>query len=235
MGIDLTCPLYAMEPETAVHSLLLCSFAQAVWFTCPLGLQVATCPVGSVSQFLAEVVFEADEVVILCAAAVMEALWECRNKVVFKDGVATVQGVVRRVARLMEVIVEEPVASSSAAATTSCLEHALSPAVAEAQAFRWAVILAQELFFQDVHLETDCYSFYEAWLKGGDETYMGMLIRDCLLLSGNFRSFHVSFIRRTGNMAADFMAKLAYSDPERVWVEDVAEGLSDILYSNLHC
>lgn len=119
--IDPMFPVCELAPETAIHSLLLCPFAQAVWFAYPFGLRIAGSQVGTIGQFLEEVVFVADARVLLCVASIMKALWGCRNKVFFDGGQAKVDDVLHRVAWLMEAPPEELVASSSAILPTRWL------------------------------------------------------------------------------------------------------------------
>ena len=59
-----------------------------------------------------------------------------------------------------------------------------------------------------------------------ESSYFGSVLKDCLALVKAFHVFSVSFVRKSGNMAADFMANLAYSDPDHIWVEDVPKDLN---------
>lgn len=87
-----------------------------------------------------------------------------------------------------------------------------SAAVAEAMALRWSLELALDMGFQAVVVETDCAVLHGAWnVAASDRSYMAAVIRDCLDLSRLFRSFEFLLIRRTANLAADFLAKFALS------------------------
>lgn len=84
---------------------------------------------------------------------------------------------------------------------------ALSPLLAEAAAFRWAINLVVELGFRRVALETDCLVLFQNWQKNAAGcSYLFSVIMDCRDLVPLFDSFELCFVKRTGNKVADFLA-----------------------------
>lgn len=107
-------------------------------------------------------------------------------------------------------------------------------AMAEAMGVRWAMQLALELGFRDVMFETNSLTVYNNWSRPGDNrSYLGAAIADCVFMSCYFASFRFMHVRRTGNLAADFMAKYAISYPCFVWIDDYPPGLGGILSSDV--
>ncbi|XP_057444764.1 uncharacterized protein LOC130737009 [Lotus japonicus] len=109
-----------------------------------------------------------------------------------------------------------------------------SALMAEALAFRWCVSLAKDLGFFRVVLETDCLQLFEAWKKNrpGD-SYLFSLLNDCRDMVSLFTSFELSFVRRSGNSVADFLAKNSSKFSNVVWIEEVPQELDLLVTSDV--
>jgi hypothetical protein len=103
--------------------------------------------------------------------------------------------------------------------------------MAEVQCFRWAIGLAIDLGFRSVCSETDCLKLYESWKKKKkrDSSYFGTVLMDCNRLIPNFDVFSVSFVRRTGNCAADYLARNSFNLSNHVWIEEAPPELVPLL------
>ena len=113
------------------------------------------------------------------------------------------------------------------AAATASPFHVQSPAMAEALCFRWSIGLAIDLGFRSVCFKTDCLKLFESWKrKKKDSSYFGAVLQDCYRLMPNYDFYSVSFVRRTGNCAADFLARNSFTLSNHVWIE---EGPPDLL------
>ncbi|XP_057426083.1 uncharacterized protein LOC130719473 [Lotus japonicus] len=111
---------------------------------------------------------------------------------------------------------------------------ASSALMAEALAFRWSVSLAKDLGFFRVVLETDCLQLFEAWKKNrlGD-SYLFSVLNDCRDMVSYFTSFDLSFVRRSGNSVADFLAKNSSKFSNIVWIEEVPPDLDLLVTSDV--
>ena len=56
---------------------------------------------------------------------------------------------------------------------------------------------------------------------------------DCNRLVPNFDVFSVSFVRRTGNCAADYLARNSFNLPNQVWIEEAPPDLVTLLNNNV--
>ncbi|XP_057444702.1 uncharacterized protein LOC130736943 [Lotus japonicus] len=118
------------------------------------------------------------------------------------------------------------------AAATNGPVGALSSLVAEAMAFRWCISLARDLGFFRVVLETDCLQLFEAWQQNKrGASYLFSVLNDCRAMVSFFISFHLSFVRRSGNAVADSLAKSSSKFSNVVWIEEVPPEL-DLLVSS---
>ncbi|XP_057425888.1 uncharacterized protein LOC130719276 [Lotus japonicus] len=107
------------------------------------------------------------------------------------------------------------------AAATSILEPVLSPIMAEALCFRWALGLASELGFRRVCMETDCLGLFNYWRqREGASSHLETVVRDFRFMLSNFDVFDFSFVRKIGNAVADALAKLAFRLGSLVWIEE---------------
>ena len=105
------------------------------------------------------------------------------------------------------------------AAATASSFYVQSPSMAEVLCFRWAMGLTIDLGFRTACFETDCLKLYDSWKKKKkDSSYFGTVLQDCYRLMPNFDSFTVSFVRRTGNCAADFLARNSFTLSNNVWI-----------------
>ncbi|XP_057425715.1 uncharacterized protein LOC130719089 [Lotus japonicus] len=108
------------------------------------------------------------------------------------------------------------------AAATAYPVDASSSLITEALAFRWSLSIAADLIFMDVVLETDCLQLFDAWHKPlHGPSYFIYILKDCKDLVLSFRSFNLSFVRRSGNSVADHLAKNSSRYPNHVWIEEV--------------
>ena len=103
--------------------------------------------------------------------------------------------------------------------------------MAEVQCFRWAIGLAIDLGFRSVCSETDCLKLYESWKKKKkrDSSYFGTVLMDCNRLIPNFDVFSISFVQRTGNCTADYLARNSFNLSNHVWIEEAPPELVPLL------
>ncbi|XP_057422210.1 uncharacterized protein LOC130716023 [Lotus japonicus] len=109
----------------------------------------------------------------------------------------------------------------------------LSATLGEALSLRWAMVLATQLGFRRVQFETDSLLLHQAWKKRRGSSILFTVIADCFNLMHLFDYVDLSFVRREGNSAADFMARNASSLSNVVWVEEGPPGLTAILNSDV--
>ncbi|XP_057426132.1 uncharacterized protein LOC130719529 [Lotus japonicus] len=83
MDVDPLCPLCANDEETVFH-LFVSPVAQNIWFGSPLSLRVHG--FISMEDFLADFFQAADDDALALWQDGVYALWEMRNRVVFRDG-----------------------------------------------------------------------------------------------------------------------------------------------------
>ncbi|XP_057453121.1 uncharacterized protein LOC130744983 [Lotus japonicus] len=111
---------------------------------------------------------------------------------------------------------------------------AASALMAEALAFRWCVSLAKDLGFFRVVFETDCLQLFEAWKKNKQGvSYLFSVLNDCRDMVSFFTSFDLSFVRRSGNSVADFLAKNSSKFSNVVWIEEVPPELDLLVTSDV--
>lgn len=101
-------------------------------------------------------------------------------------------------------------------ATTRYTTVVLSQVLAEALSLQWSMELASQLGFRSVQFETDSLQLYQEWRKHTGFSYLFYVLSDCFVLFPLFDRVELSFVRRGGNSAADFMARNASSFPEHV-------------------
>ncbi|XP_057426407.1 uncharacterized protein LOC130719819 [Lotus japonicus] len=110
------------------------------------------------------------------------------------------------------------------AAVCSYPISAISPLLAEAMSLRWTMQLAIDLGFRRICLETDCLQLYTFWqAKEVGRSYLSSIISECHTLLCVFDVVSFSFVRRTGNTVADFLARTAETYADLVWVEEVPD------------
>ena len=106
----------------------------------------------------------------------------------------------------------------------------LCAAVAKSLALRWALNMALDLGFMQVQFETDNLMILNAWKRNTMRiSYVASIIWECISISLCFMSFSLLHSVRQGNMVVDFMARLAPSVLDVVWIEEGPLSLSDIL------
>ncbi|KAI7992369.1 hypothetical protein LOK49_LG12G02674 [Camellia lanceoleosa] len=92
-----------------------------------------------------------------------------------------------------------------------------------------------ELGFADVHLEGDSLTVVNAFMAANCAEFelagFGPLIMEARQVSSSFHSFMVSHVRRTGNVVAHRLARLAIFSPGlRVWMEEVPTSVASAVY-----
>ncbi|XP_057444542.1 uncharacterized protein LOC130736769 [Lotus japonicus] len=108
------------------------------------------------------------------------------------------------------------------AAAAEVVERPSTVVEAEALAFRWAIELAINLGFRRVCFETDCLTLFQMWKKPPDgRNYLATIFSDCFQLCCSLDFVSVVFVRRSGNVVADFLARNAASYAGLVWIEEV--------------
>lgn len=108
------------------------------------------------------------------------------------------------------------------AAATAPNIATLNSLMAEAGAFRWALVLAMELGFRRVCMETDCLTLYQAWQrKDMGCSYLFSLLLDCRHLASCFGFFEFSFVEHSGNKVANYLARHSEAYGQTVWIEEV--------------
>lgn len=85
---------------------------------------------------------------------------------------------------------------------------------------RWSLLLAKDLGFQVIELQTDCLQLFQAWSRQTPfNNYLATIVQDCKLLYVQFRKCTVTNCRRIVNDVADFIAHMAFDYQDHVWVE----------------
>ncbi|XP_057452977.1 uncharacterized protein LOC130744833 [Lotus japonicus] len=109
----------------------------------------------------------------------------------------------------------------------------ISPLLGEACGFRWALKLATEFGFRSVCFETDYLQLFEWWKKGSiGLSYLDTIVRECRLFTSAFSYFQFTFVRRSGNLVADFLARNASNFPNSVWVEEVPHDVDHLVIND---
>ncbi|XP_057444474.1 uncharacterized protein LOC130736693 [Lotus japonicus] len=112
--------------------------------------------------------------------------------------------------------------------------HTISSLLAEPMSMRWTMQLAIDLGFRRICVETDCVYLFRSWHATGEgRSYLSSILRDCRLLLSGFDHFTVSFVRRTGNVVADFLAKNVKTYANQVWVEEVPAPVLPLVISDI--
>ncbi|XP_057436973.1 uncharacterized protein LOC130729288 [Lotus japonicus] len=106
-----------------------------------------------------------------------------------------------------------------------------SAGLAEALCLRWVMSLALELGFFNVCFETDSLQLFQWWrIRSRGCSYLDLIISDCRSLVSSFTLMDLLFVRRSGNTAADFLARGASSFA--VWIEEGPPGLDTFVASD---
>ncbi|XP_057428231.1 uncharacterized protein LOC130721452 [Lotus japonicus] len=227
VNIDPSCPLCGHESETfledvdsdAVASWQTTSYAlwearnklvfQEVPFRCEAAIQRA----ASMSQVDASIEVRDPH------GPVRDAIWRRPPRGFFKvnfDGSWKADAVsgMGMVARNHDGLV--------LAAAAEVVERPSTVVEAEALAFRWAIGLAINFGFRRVCFETDCLTLFQMWKKPPDgRNYLATIFSDCFQLCRSLDLVSVVFVRRSGNVVADFLARNAASYAGLVWIEEV--------------
>ncbi|XP_057441872.1 uncharacterized protein LOC130733664 [Lotus japonicus] len=112
--------------------------------------------------------------------------------------------------------------------------NVISPLLGEASSLRWAMQLAVDFGFRSVCFETDCLQLFTWWKKETTGlSYLDAIVRDCRTLIPAFSFFDFSFVRRSGNYVADFLARNASDFPDSVWVEEVPHAADPLVINDV--
>lgn len=102
----------------------------------------------------------------------------------------------------------------------------------EALCLQWAMRIAIDLGFHVVCFETNSLQLFQWWRRRSrGSSYLDLVIFYCRSLSVSFDSMDVSFIRRSGNSVADFLARGASFF--LVWIEEGPPGLNAFVRSDI--
>lgn len=88
--------------------------------------------------------------------------------------------------------------------------------------FRWAMSLASQIGIRRSCFSIDCIQLFKRWKKRPDGgSYLVSIASDCRLLSSHFDFVDLSFVRRSDNYVAEFLARHTFFYSDSFWVEDV--------------
>lgn len=97
-----------------------------------------------------------------------------------------------------------------------------SPVLVEALAFQRTIGLASQLGFRRVCFETDYLQLFQRWKKPPyGNSYLILVVRECISLCRLFDFAILSFVCRSVNAIADFIARRVSSFAGLVWIEGV--------------
>lgn len=109
----------------------------------------------------------------------------------------------------------------------------IDPKVAEAMAFREALSWLKRLAATNVFIELDSLGVVQAFRNNSDDaSFLGSIIRDCCTLVKDLRSYSVYFIRRSANLAAHTIARVANSRSDREEWSSIPSFLIDVIVSD---
>lgn len=107
-------------------------------------------------------------------------------------------------------------------AIVACPVDTLSPLLAKASAFKWALSMASKLYFCHVRFETDCLQLFEALRSYSDgSSYLFSIFSDRRDLFSSFVSFDFTFVRITGNIVANHLSRNYRVFPNTFNIEEV--------------
>ncbi|XP_057458292.1 uncharacterized protein LOC130749012 [Lotus japonicus] len=214
VALEPCCPRCPDIAETVQHALLFCPFAKLAWFASPLNLRFDE--ESTVHDFFCRFLAVADTT----SAGTFKLNFDASVKNRKEAGAG--------------MIVRNRNGEFLAAATTE-LGPVLSAVLAEALGMRWALGLAAELGFRRLWLETDCLVLLNYWnRRDGGLSHLDTIVRDCRLLLSHFDVFNFTFVRRTGNCAADALAHLAFHYGCMVWIEEAPPEITSVVHNDVH-
>lgn len=96
-------------------------------------------------------------------------------------------------------------------------------ATAEAWGVYQAMVFAHDCGFARVQFECDNEGVMKKLNGTRDDqrNYLGSILDSIFTFQSYFRHCMFSHVRRSGNKVAHFLAHLAATEPEKVWIEDV--------------
>ncbi|XP_057425990.1 uncharacterized protein LOC130719383 [Lotus japonicus] len=99
MELDPSCPWCVSAPESTQHSLLFCPVIKPIWFASPLGLRLDNeC---TVREFLAAFLPMADSYAAGWCCALLYAIWDARNELLFQRKALSLQQILKRAQLLL--------------------------------------------------------------------------------------------------------------------------------------
>ncbi|KAL0416512.1 UNVERIFIED_CONTAM: hypothetical protein Slati_3483100 [Sesamum latifolium] len=206
------CPLCALVDETPIHSLLYCSFARQVWALSGIQWSVIDSHIMSVEDWFFGLVEKVASSDLHLVVMISWTIWWSRNlKLAHKDFLLPLQVVdfARGRALGLGVVVRD--ATGSCLAWLSIrLNGGGSPELAEALAAREAIRLAWRFKWRQVVLEGDCSTVLQKLSHAvPDFSVSSLVLEDIRYFCSLVDSVVFSFVLRSGNLAADFLAKRA--------------------------
>ncbi|KAJ1394179.1 Ribonuclease H-like superfamily [Sesbania bispinosa] len=208
------CPICGLEPETTEHALFNCSWVPPIWFGSRLQWNFD----GHVSKGLMSGFHRRSR---------HEAVWRPPLQNVVKVNVDASWFQDRKGGALALVARD----SLGAVLVGSALHYlAPSPVVAEALAVREGMILANNLGFQRILLESDCLHVVSSCRNDLEIGEVKGIVEDILAYRDRFSSCGFLWTHRSGNQLAHELAKAAASDSlPRSWVSQPPPQIRAIL------
>jgi ribonuclease HI len=115
------------------------------------------------------------------------------------------------------------------------MAYLTDPTAAEAFAARQGVELCYAMGFKAVIFEGDSQTIVQALLVDGvHPSYFDSMVADTRLLLSSFPQWQVRFVRRTGNVDAHQLARMAVKQKvSHVWLESIPGSISDAVCKDL--
>ncbi|XP_057426392.1 uncharacterized protein LOC130719802 [Lotus japonicus] len=250
---DPGCSLCGHERETIDHIFLRCPAAMAIWYASPLSFRVEHFASFQVFWHITLQQHES-EVVEMCQSLVYN-IWDVRNRVIFRSGRLVVGDVIDRALGLLVPI--SPAVREERGGTKACggghREGGIGDGCPQPS---WGDHGCCDLpsgpsSFVSVgkseRVEVDFTAGKKAWFSSclfrdglssvisvvaerySGRSYLDTIIGDCRSLVPFFDVFSLSFVRRSGNSVADFLAKNASTYADCVWVEEAPDAVSGLV------
>lgn len=106
--------------------------------------------------------------------------------------------------------------------------------VAEEMGTGLGLELAREMLFLDVTIESDALSSISTLQrKKIPNSYLGLVLPDCISMEVHFDKIVYSHISILGNKAAHYLAKFALTQPNHVWIEEIPPIIGHCIIENL--
>lgn len=116
------------------------------------------------------------------------------------------------------------------AACRGCVDNVQCPEVAEAEAIRRALMLAESIGAQSFQVASDCLSLVNKLQQQGlDRTSTGAIVHDIKLRAKKFVSCTFKYVHRACNEAAHVLARSAEHDQGTYWLNEPPEIIRTII------